>query len=372
MLSNEVMDFKQETNMKTAINRKIQALCAAYTPVMANYHITDHSIQAEQRLTAQWKITLPIDTINYPKSLSAEGLETWRELNRVSSEIEAAATLSFQRLHHRAKINLKMKNSTAKRADSRAQFEIEAGRAFLAAYRKASGKRNLAKVRRQITALQAQQTNLLSQLRRANSDFIRDRRKKKLAGREAIAAGRFWEADGDLLKKYFTPPFEKNYLADVSERWRAALFLEVERATWYAGYNSLDTTGRVYLCGIDDNGDEWGYTIDLLPFRLCRGYQTTVEHAMAALFDVAPAALANCQRQGDLLLCPAEIPAEVTMTPQLDPWEVRESHQITSPGLERNGQYFRSNEEILVSHTSHTDITLPAGSYRLYLAEVDD
>ena len=53
-------------------------------------------------------------------------------------------------------------------------------------------------------------------------------------------------------------------------------------------------------------------------------------------------------------------------------WEVFESHKIWSPGLYRNGNYFRSDQDIEVSHTSHDMIVLPAGSYRLYELQVAD
>ena len=61
----------------------------------------------------------------------------------------------------------------------------------------------------------------------------------------------------------------------------------------------------------------------------------------------------------------------VKMVPQ-EKWEVRESHEIWSPGLERNGRYIRSNCDIAVSHSSHEMIILPAGEYRLHVSRVED
>lgn len=238
------------------------------------------------------------------------------------------------------------------------------------------------------------------------------------------------EADKEALKGYFHPPFDKNYLADVSERWRAALFIECESIN-YKDYNGnwrhkLGGTGRGYLCGIDDNGDEWGHRVEGLPQGRDDhdnlSLDSTVEEAMAILFGIRAAALAECTRQGDLLFCPAKIPSEnkvicercgmpesqhfaskldldsergiyedylacycagsyerysprTIKAPVLEPeekWTPRESHDITSPSLQRNGRYFRADHQITVSHTSHPTVVLPPGEYRLYALRVED
>ena len=65
------------------------------------------------------------------------------------------------------------------------------------------------------------------------------------------------------------------------------------------------------------------------------------------------------------------IPA-VELHAQPEPWDVRESHQVSSPGLYRNGSRFRSDSEISVSHTSHAPVMLPPGEYRLYVLQIAD
>jgi len=72
-----------------------------------------------------------------------------------------------------------------------------------------------------------------------------------------------------------------------------------------------------------------------------------------------------------LLFSPANIPVETEMNMQKK-WTPRESHEITSPSLRRNGRYFRSDDEITITHTSHPTVILPAGEYRLYLSQAAD
>lgn len=244
-----------------------------------------------------------------------------------------------------------------------------------------------------------------------------------------MKSGRFWEADKDALKGYFNPPFDKNYLADVSPHWRAALFLECGSVSYksYAGNwgHKLVGTGSGYLCGIDDNGDEWGFVVGNLP-QSSDGYgsnrmDTTVEEAMAEVFDIRRSLLDTCTRQGDLLFCPVKIrktpvtvcahcgkpktahslktgyagygaePTEylacgysfpageyqeaIIEPPTLKPaetWTPREAHDITSPSLRHNGRYFAADDPITITHTSHATVTLPAGEYRLYMSRMAD
>lgn len=270
-------------------------------------------------------------------------------------------------------------------------------------------------------------------MRAENSKYLADRKATKAAEREADALalkeGRFWDASKEALKGYFHPPFDKNYLADVSEKWRAALYLECEGAAWkdYNGNwrHKLVGTGRAYLCGIDDNGDEWGHEcrIDLGVDDYGNvGLDADVEDAMAALFEIPARRLRNCERQGDLLFCRETIPtttravcpycgsrnlrpdrdthdviddaakiasgetvwcgfcgvvyakkiAPPTLTLHDGPWEIRESHRIESEGLERNGRWFRSPNPIHITHTSHQPVTLEPGEYRLYTLQVED
>jgi hypothetical protein len=397
-----------------AIQEKISTITTSRTPVVCTYRVDDESVNAELRLRAEWTILVPVDSINYPKDLSGENHDLWQQMRDLSWEIRKAAALVDRRVPegyrpHTITINVRTVSGPARRSEARIAWQIEQGKAFLADYRKATGKANLARVRKQIAALQAQQKALLPKLRESNSLYLRmrtnEREALKARNAEALKTGRFWEADHETLKGYFHPPFDKNYVADVSDKWRACLILECESVSYRAGYNNewrhkLVGTGTGYLCGIDDNGDEWGHTVHDIPqsrdahdnFAL----DSTVEDAMSVLFDIPVKALAECVRQGDLLFRAVTIPtADRTIcrwcrrpeeshdpycqvytpttikAPVLTPksgWEPRPSHVITSPSLTHNGVYFRAVDPITITHTSHATVTLPAGEYRLYMS----
>lgn len=346
------------------------------------YSYTSDSVQAELRLHANWEIFLAVDHIKYPRNLRKETNPLWLEMSKISMEIINTAKIISEKKSFTEKINEKTKTGPAKRATAREQFEIDTGNQFLADCRTA--KKQIKKLNKKIATLQVQQKILLPQLRKKNSEYLAERRaeKEEIARKniKAISSGEFWSADKDALKDYFHPPFEKNYLADVSEKWRACLFLACESISYKTAYGNwghkLSATGMGYLCGIDDNSDEWAHEVDLTGYQ---GYddfgdvklEGEVEWAMAELFDVSLESLSACHRQGDLLFCPALIPAETEMHEQ-EKWNVRESHEIWSPRLHRNGEYLHSDHEITVSHTSHEMVVLPAGSYKLHTLQVAD
>ncbi len=377
------------------IREKIERITADKT-VITNYNTTDNSVQAELRLSASWKITVPVDEIHYPKSLgpistkSEDGTYTktpagllWHQMGDLAFSICKTAELKTGNARATIPLNARLKNGVERRIEAKNLWMIEIGKQFLADYRTVTGKKHLATIRAQITDLQTQQKALLPKLRESNSIYLADKKTEreeiKIKNAEAIKTDRFWEADKDTLKGYFHPPFDKNYLADVSEKWRATLFLECKSISYKWGDGNwghkLGGTGRGYLCGIDDNGDEWGHRVENLPQSSDNygnaGLDSTVEEAMSNLFDITQTALANCQRQGDLLFCAEKIGTEIILTPE-EKWTPRESHEITSPSLQRNGRYFRADHEITVSHTSHPTVILPPGEYRLYALRVAD
>lgn len=360
---------------------KIREINKSTSPVKSHYRIFDSSVQAELRLSVEWQITFDYDAIHYPKNLGGD--ETpWDEMRTITRQFAPLCNLASGKNTLTEKININTKTGPARRAEAKNLYIIEQGQAFLAAYKKATTPAKLKKVIAKITELQAQQKALLPQLRASNSAYLAGKKNEKAElqakNAEALKSGRFWEADKDTLKGYFHPPFDKNYLADVSEKWRACLFLECESVS-YKDYNKnwrhkLSGTGAGYLCGIDDNGDEWGHHVHI--HQSSDNYNNsalegTVEQAMCNIFDILRADLEKCQRQGDLLFCPAQIPEETTMEPQAT-WTPRESHEITSPSLYRNGTYFKAADEITVNHTSHAKVILPAGEYRLYMSRVAD
>ena len=409
------------------IRKRIAAITADKSLVSASYNISDNSVQAELRLEVQWKISYPVDSINYPRELNPDrpDRKLWAQMREISQEIAKTAELSQTPTgyrYHFIEINERTKTGPAKRAEAKAAWLVEAGRQFLAEYRTVSGKRHLAHIRKQIVELQSRQKSLLPQLRAANSQYIAIRKQqsdeRKRKNTEALKSGRFWEADKNVLKAYFHPPFDKNYLADVSEKWRGALFLECESVSFklYSGAwgHKLSGTGHGYLCGIDDNGDEWGSRCWLelnYDTHNNKTLDATVEDAMSVLFEIQTHKLDKCIRQGDLLFCPVKLrknviqvcsncktewssspdgdrcsncgfrisdgygPIEdkpVELHPHEGIWEIRESHEILSTGLIRNGRYFASDNPIYVRHTSHPIVTLPSGEYRLYELQIEN
>lgn len=421
--------MKTRTEKKAEkITAKIKGITAQKTPVIATYRTRDESVQAELRLSVEWRINVPVDAIQYPRDLSGQNADMWSPMWPLWADINKAAKLAEGRARIANPINERTKTGPARRSEAKAAWLIEAGQAFLADYRTATKKRRLADARKQITDLQAQQKALLPKLREANSLYLAGKKTERVeqAARnaEALKSGRFWEADREALKGYFHPPFDKNFLADVSEKWRAALFLECESVSFktYSGDwgHKLAGTHRGWLCGIDDNGDEWGHHCQIPQSQTEYGdarLEGTVEEAMADLFDIAESELAKCTRQGDLLFCPAKIRREdglehcrrcgeprekhcqttledgmtwlscyyrgntdeydphvhraVVLTPE-EKWTPRESHEIASPSLRRNGRYFAADDEIVITHTSHPVVTLPPGEYSLYALRIAD
>lgn len=413
------------TTRAKKLNEKIQAITRDQSTVLASYETdASTSTQAELRMTAKWAIWYPVDSIHAPKRMDREAKwdnSPWQACAAAQIEINRICDLASGREYKSLPINARTKTGPAQREEARALFEIECAQAFLAAYKQATGIKRLNAVRVAVAGLQAKQKEILKDMRAENSRYLADRKAAKAAEREADAValkeGRFWDASKEALKGYFHPPFEKNHLADVSEKWRAALYLECESAGWkdYHGNwrHKLVGTDRAYLCGIDDNGDEWGHEcrIDLGVDDYGNvSLDADVEDAMAVLFEIPSRRLDNCERQGDLLFCRQQIPSTPRQVcrrcgakwnpielgdglmacdccqsiseprtihpPQLaqhhGPWEVRESHRIEAEGLERNGRWFRSPNPIHVTHTSHHPVMLEPGEYRLYTLQVAD
>jgi hypothetical protein len=335
------------------------------------------STQARFRLSCNWsiKITGIYDPIKYPKNIAGEpNQENYHQMYLLSKRL--TDLLMFKGADHETHaINIKTKTGPEKREVAEKEFTKKNEKIFRLTLKKAE--RREISVKKEIAKIQAEQKILLKKMRAINSDFWNARKQandaKRESDRQAIFSGDFWKASQEAIKAYFHPPFDKNYLADVSEKWRAALFMECESVNW-KGYNGewrhkLAATGNCYLCGIDDNGDEWGIrcNIGLNHDQYGNGtLEGTVEEAMSEIFSISQKDLANSHRQGDLLFCPKPIPSETVLWSQ-EKWEVRESHEIWSPSLRRNGRYFRAAHEIMVSHTSHAALVLDPGEYQLYL-----
>jgi len=380
--------IKPETKAKKIMDRVAKTIeKAKENNITASFYIEDLSCQKEQRLRAEYEITYNIGQINYPKNLEGNYPHLlWTEMRNIQTKISNLDnTIYFRSPTEYNQINLKTKSGPEQRSKAEAEYTLLYATQFLDTLKKFSSKTNLKNLRRDISILRSQQKELIPQMRKVNSAFIQKRKLEKeeikKKNQEVLTEGRFWEVDKDTLKDYFHTPFQKNYLADVSAKWRAALFLECKSAS-YKRYNGtwghiLEGTGQGYLCGIDDNGDEWGHEV-FVPLSI-NEYGTmqldaTVEEAMAELFDISINKLGKSYRQGDLLFCPETIPG--TRKEELgkleDAWEVKESHQIYSKGMRYDYEYFQSTNPIIVSHTSHNPVFLPAGEYKLYPLQIAD
>lgn len=381
MIKPETRAKKLQERIEKEINK------AKELGIESNFYIWDDSVKKELRLRANYTTSYIVDAIHYPKNLEGDIMHPlWQQMKEIDIAItKTKQSKMFTTPTTIIEINENLKEGPAKRAIAKAEFTIEHGIQFLDKLQKFSTKTNLKNLRRDISILQSQQKELTPQMRKVNSEFITKRKhakeEKTRKNQEALTEGRFWECDTDVLKSYFHPPFSKNYLVDVSERWRAALFLECKsnsykRANGGWGHK-LVGTGDGYLCGIDDNGDEWGHPVVI--WQSCDEFgdtelSGTVEEAMSSLFAIQQNKLDSCYRQGDLLFCQESIPRDHTLElkAQRYPWEVRESHMISSPTLERNERYFQALNEIVVSHTSHNTVILPAGEYKLYELQIAD
>lgn len=369
------------------LKSKIEKIISSKAPLTSTFKFYDGSTQARLSVTCIWHINLPVDYLHYPKSLAAPDTaeDAWYQMRCLERAISAAATCACGDENLGFEGNARTKSGARARDIAKKEFVKTQQAAFLIAYHKASLKTALKKQNKKIADLQAQQKTLMVGMREHNSRVISARKTSAAAQREkneiALKTGEFWKADEKTLKLYFHPPFARNYCADISERWRAALYTEMDSTAWKAGRGDWRHknigTGRAYLCGIDDNGDEWGVRVDL---QMNRDYfgdlgyaGVTVGDAMSELYNIDKISLQSAVRQGDLLFCFETIPANVELHDQEGgAWKVRESHEIQSDGLRHNGQCFISANVITVTHTSHAPVKLPPGQYRLYQATDED
>jgi len=217
---------------------------------------------------------------------------------------------------------------------------------------------------------------ILRYIRKKNSEYLKACREAKKREREearkAFNRGEFWRADEDYLKKFFNPPFSKSKLTDVSEKWRACVFVELE----YWQGEGLRPTTRAYLCGIDDNGQKWGQIVqkqyDSWDYQGW-SYSTSVEEVMSEVFGCIVDK--DCIRQGDVLIRPVDW----NTAPDLE-WEKKDelringSHILFSPDMK--AAYIRGVGEIyyveivigrLEHRGGHQPITLQPGRYIIHL-----
>jgi hypothetical protein len=224
--------------------------------------------------------------------------------------------------------------------------------------------------RKQISLLQGIQRVEISKRRALNGAVAVARRTAAAETRtreaEALAAGRFWECSEVTLKEFFSVPFACRKLVNVSQRHRAALFIELEHGTGPDGYGALVPTSRAYLCGIDDNGEQWGFRVSMPGEWSAWEYGSTVEEAMAVCWGVDIEVVQRSYRQGEVLFWASEAPVGLkdwgscTLAPSHD----AESPSLQATGTQMDGRgLLGSADPIVISHPTHAPLTLPAGTY---------
>ncbi|HSQ83827.1 MAG TPA: hypothetical protein VLM43_03790, partial [Desulfobacterales bacterium] len=354
-----------------------------------NVHVgvTDISIQTEQRLEFfSYAIFEGIDQIKFPKSLSGceEGRYLHMRCEKLRWQIRDLGKIHSYTYRTTIKSNIRKKGELELRKKRKAEFMLENANLFLAGL--GNPKPRIKQALSQIKLLQAEQKNAIKELRAHNSKYLADVKKinqeRKEADKLAMSEGRFWDASEAMIKEYFKPPFSKNNLADVSKKWRAALFLEVESQSAKKQYGDkgwihrMVATGKGYLCGIDDNGDEWGHEVELYEYlsgnpsqyfsEYAYDMDGTVEYAMSYLFGTR--VTEEDSRQGDLLFQKVEIPEYVELE-DVESIDVRESHRIRSSGMLAGESFFKCDLPIIVEHSSHKTLILDPGSYRVFMLD---
>lgn len=245
----------------------------------------------------------------------------------------------------------------------RAQWLLDKIPAIMAAHKALA--RTTKSRQRRIAKLQSRQGGVVMEIRALNSAWFQAKRAAVQSEKRALEEGRFWECRESLLKNYFRVPFDKRKLIDVSSQHRAALFVECILDEYTYTYKKLVAGNRAYLCGIDDNGEEWGFVL-----RGHWDYDDTVTEAMAVAWEVDMSVVKKSRRQGELLFYPCNIPEGIDLEAEAE-WQVAPSHTMKSATLSHNGDYFSSREEVVVEHPTHAPVVLPAGEYRVYAHEMD-
>jgi hypothetical protein len=350
--------------------------------VRANFTMYDSSIVKSLRVLCVYRVQLAYNELQIPVATNcAAAIADRNDCIRYAAQVRRAAILFEERSNLEIDASSRTKSGQEKRAQEYEKFYKRKAKLFLSDLKKALGKRRIAKAKKEIAELQEKQKVLIDRIkeetRKAFAARKEEIKKQKAANEEALKSGRFWEADTGSLKTFFHPPFEKNCLVDVSERWRAALFAEC-KSSGYKSYNGwrhkLVGTGRYYLCGIDDNGQEWGNQVQSMQYRDYDEYgdiaiSGTVPGIMEILFDLPREYdIDTGYRQGDILFIPSSLePGYHWNWDTNDSFQVRGSHVISSIGLQKHDHIIFSEHDIFVTHTDHKYLILPAGQYKYFL-----
>lgn len=380
--------MKPYKTIKGAQNR-IKKMVDDNPHLFISVYIDDISTQKEIRLTSHIHIRYQADQIKSKKDMNESGYGI--DFKKISEKIFQLSLLKYHTETFKHPTPSRSKSALVERKQLIDTYTLDF---YNRALKEISAARIKAKaLPRQISALQDEQKELLKLIRESNSKYLAQRKAEKQAiaerNTQAIADGKFWKCTADFLKVYFQPPFSKNHYAGVSRQHRAALFIECRTGSYKGSngwYHRMEPSGLVYLCGIDDNGDEWGHIIDMsyyMEIESTDGYGNprysfefcSIEDVMGHMFGVHPDNIDYGYRQGDVFLLPVsplEYGLENVEWKKIDCGyeDILESHTINGYNIEScvksDYKYYRCKSLITLTHTSHQTVMAPPGNYRLH------
>jgi len=149
------------TTRAEKMRERIDRITSDKSQVIARWDYDDNSVQAALRVSVAWTIQYPVDRIRYPRDLtkSRPCPYPWPEVSQIEGQISDLAYMDRGSARTDQPINARTKSGPQRRAEAEAEFIVEVGREFLAAHKKATASRNLARVRKHVAELQTKQNN---------------------------------------------------------------------------------------------------------------------------------------------------------------------------------------------------------------------
>ena len=208
-----------------------------------------------------------------------------------------------------------------------------------------------------------------------NSEYLKHKRQLRELEVRALEAGDYYNVSDETLKQWIKETFpefrRKLYILDRSSKYRAVLFCTLELHPYF---NKL-VPAEYYLCGEDDNGEEWCHLI-ATNFIYCNLnteilYKRSVKWAESQLLNV-PTSLFDyfIDRQGDVFVFRDEDQANYREQEETDEFEILPNHILK---LEKTAviKYKRKSNKIyldlpvpaVLEHPSHHHVKLQPAKY---------
>jgi len=209
-----------------------------------------------------------------------------------------------------------------------------------------------------------------------NSEYLK--RKKMLRELElrALEAGDYDKVSDETLKQFIKSTFidraKKIKILDKSTKYRAILFCTLEKCQFCL------VPAQYYLCGEDDNGEEWlhtVYTVDVSEYEYCSAcdelYRKTVEWAEAWLLDISTSFFERfIDRQGDVFVFRDDEQTDYKEQEETDEFEILPNHTLKLSETavikykrKRNRIYIDLPVPAILEHPSHHHVQLPPAKY---------